>query len=215
MVGPPPGLLPHGPTAQTPAALSHVCRDFMRGKCSRPGCRFLHDRAICFDYWKTGSCKFGAECKKRHGCSERQLVDVPDVRDKRDKPARPDGTQREQQRAANERWDAHATAAEDQQSRRGSKERQTAQQQKKRLPKNTQDFQPMTKPVDMRVVYDLGYDQLSTPLMTRDVLLVPNLFSDFGPGQIYRQLVQEVKTCGVPEVRRATCMVATCWACKC
>lgn len=58
----------------------------------------------------------------------------------------------------------------------------------------------MTKPVDMRVVYDLGYEQLTTPLTSRDVLLVPNLFSDYRPGEIYEQLVAEIKTCGVSEV---------------
>ncbi|KAJ3413105.1 Phosphatidylinositol-4-phosphate 5-kinase [Chytridiales sp. JEL 0842] len=67
--------------------------------------------------------------------------------------------------------------------------------------KNTESFEPMTKPVDMRVALDLGKDKLTTPLTSRDVLLAPNLFTDFKPGEIYRRLVDEIEHCGVPHER--------------
>ena len=65
--------------------------------------------------------------------------------------------------------------------------------------KNTECFVPMTKPVDMRVVVDVGKNKLRTQLTSRDVLLVPNLFTDFAPGEIYDQLVQEIENCSIPK----------------
>lgn len=68
----------------------------------------------------------------------------------------------------------------------------------KKKPKNTECFIPMTEPVDLRVVLDLGTDFLSTKLTSRDVLLVPNLFKDFKKGVIYNNLVKEINECGIP-----------------
>lgn len=66
-------------------------------------------------------------------------------------------------------------------------------------PKNTECFEPMTKPVDLRVVLDLGNQYLSTPLTSRDVLLVPNLFLDYQPLEIYNILANEIDNCTVPK----------------
>lgn len=68
-----------------------------------------------------------------------------------------------------------------------------------RKPKNTESFEPLSRPVDMRVVYDLGSETLSTEISSRDVLLVPNLFQDYAPGELYRRLVEEIQNCGVPQ----------------
>lgn len=66
--------------------------------------------------------------------------------------------------------------------------------------KNTECFEPMTKPVDMRIVYDIGTfkDKFSTQLTSRDVLLAPNVFNDFAPGELYKRLVTELDNCGIP-----------------
>jgi len=67
--------------------------------------------------------------------------------------------------------------------------------------KNTECFEPMDKPVDMRIVCDAGtsYDRLSTHLTSRDVLLVPNLFNDCHSGELYHKLLQELEQCGIPQ----------------
>jgi hypothetical protein len=57
----------------------------------------------------------------------------------------------------------------------------------------------MDRPVDMRVVCDAGKDKLSTLITSRDVLLVPNVFSDFVPGELYKRLESEIMNCGVPQ----------------
>lgn len=68
-----------------------------------------------------------------------------------------------------------------------------------RRPKNTESFQPLQKPVDMRIMFDPGTTKLSSTVSSRDVLLVPNLFSDFRPGEIYERLQLEMLQCGIPE----------------
>jgi hypothetical protein len=57
----------------------------------------------------------------------------------------------------------------------------------------------MMQPVDMRLVLDLGSSKLTTSLTTRDVLLVPNLFSLVPEGSIYKALMNEIESCGVSE----------------
>ena len=70
--------------------------------------------------------------------------------------------------------------------------------------KNTECFVPMDKDlVDLRVVLDLrskNDKNLDFSLLTsRDVLLSPNLFSDFSEFEIYNRLVSEIKNCGISE----------------
>jgi hypothetical protein len=69
-----------------------------------------------------------------------------------------------------------------------------------RRSRNTECFEPMKKPVDIRIVYDLGEsrDKLTTKITSRDVLLAPRVFSDFASGDLYRKLVTEIENCGIP-----------------
>lgn len=61
--------------------------------------------------------------------------------------------------------------------------------------KNTVCFEPMTRPVDLRIVYDLHPEKLQTSLTDRDLLLVPNVFNDFYKFELYNNLVNEIKDC--------------------
>ncbi len=78
-------------------------------------------------------------------------------------------------------------------------EQHTSQRHNKRHPRNTETFEPLDRPVDMRIICDISNTILSIPMTTRDVLLVPNLFNDFLQGEIYNQLMKEIDACGVPE----------------
>ena len=51
----------------------------------------------------------------------------------------------------------------------------------------------------MRIVFDLGVDACTSPITTRDVVVCPNIFSEFRSGEIYDRLFHEIKTCGVAE----------------
>jgi hypothetical protein len=80
-----------------------------------------------------------------------------------------------------------------------SHSRDKKEQGPRRKAKNTECFTPMTKAVDMRIVLDLGRESLSTNLTSRDILLVPNLFSDYEPMEMYNKLVSEIENCNVPK----------------
>jgi len=53
----------------------------------------------------------------------------------------------------------------------------------------------------MRIVVDASYVGLSTPLTTRDVLVVPNMFNDYEPGELYTLLLQELEHSKIPHDR--------------
>lgn len=76
-------------------------------------------------------------------------------------------------------------------------------QRNARKPKNTECFEPMQRPVDLHIVIDQGtwIDKCTTKVTSRDVVLAPNLFADFAPGELYKALVDEVHTCGIPPER--------------
>ncbi len=61
--------------------------------------------------------------------------------------------------------------------------------------KNTVCFEPMNRPVDLRIVYDLNPEQLQLKLTDRDLLLVPNVFNKFNKNELYNKLVDEIKEC--------------------
>jgi hypothetical protein len=58
--------------------------------------------------------------------------------------------------------------------------------------KNTETFKPMVKSVDLRIVYDMGTQQLTTQLTDKDVIIVPNLFNDFSENELYHKLSSEL-----------------------
>lgn len=99
---------------------------------------------------------------------------------------------------------AHELPSEKEKPPKGSKAAKRVKnkekyERKRAKVKNTETFEPMKGPVDMRVVCDTSKDKLSVELTSRDVLLVPNLFSEFEKGELYSRLENEIKTCGVPE----------------
>ena len=65
--------------------------------------------------------------------------------------------------------------------------------------KNTESFEPMTKPVDVRLVYVDHSDKLNKSLTERDIVFIPNLFKDYEPNQIYTMLMSEISNCGIPQ----------------
>jgi hypothetical protein len=70
--------------------------------------------------------------------------------------------------------------------------------QRRRKMKNTECFEPMTKPVDMRIImYDV--DCKPKEITSRDVVLVPNAFQGYKKGELYKKLVDEINKCGVPK----------------
>ena len=155
-----------------------VCKDFMFNKCKRENCKFNHVENVCFYFWKNGSCKFGNECTKSHDYKFNEGTFTEGIR-----------------RQGNKNNDN----TNDKIKNNKNKDKYN----RKRV-KNTECFEPMDKDlVDLRVVLDLrskNDKNLDFSLLTsRDVLLSPNLFSDFSEFEIYNRLVSEIKNCGISE----------------
>lgn len=133
-----------------------ICKNFMYKNCQKgSNCKYIHNKFLCFHFWKNETCKFGDECKKSHSFEEPN---------------------------------------ESQQLRQHKFKKQFIKK------KNTECFEPMTKPVDMRIVCDNGnsLQKASVNLTTRDVLLAPNVFGDFKNGELYKKLEEELNNCNVP-----------------
>jgi hypothetical protein len=146
-----------------------ICKDFMFKKCKREKCKFNHIENVCFYFWKNGSCKFGNECTKSH--DYKYLTDPAKYTDNKI----------------------------DNKTIKKNKDKYN-----KKKVKNTECFVPMDKDlVDLRVVLDLRNSNNKNddlPLLTsRDLLLSPNLFSDFSEFEIYNRLVLEIQNCGISE----------------
>lgn len=232
--------------------LDLVCKDFMNGMCERQTCKYIHDSQLCKRYWRNRNCKYGESCRKKHTVSDllyenyknnekeklnnetnqqyvknkefqykkfdfKILNDIVNVRNELSEKQI-----RQIQDILNDSLKKNQTY-KNISVESGRFESQSQSQYSPRI-KNTETFEPMQKPVDMRVVYDLGcyQDKLSKTLKTRDVLLVPNLFRDFEENEIYNRLIDEIKNCGIPEekviipwhgnnVIKGTHMIASDW----
>lgn len=212
----------------------------MNKKCTRgASCIHVHDKHLCGQFYRSGTCKYGAECRKNHfltipekksddanGVTDAEASDAAPDAKKSKKPkekkagekkpndkkksgvvegsAKEEGTAEKPKEANNRNKKSEANGESSKPKTNAKKSDAKKKQQKTRsAKKNTECFDPMTKPVDLRITYDLGTksDTFSTSLTTRDVLLVPNLFSDFKKGELYAKLVAEIESCGIPTER--------------
>jgi hypothetical protein len=189
--------------------LQYVCKDFMNGMCERGNCKFIHDIQLCKRYWRTHSCKFGNECRKRHFVSEKlHDIYISTITNKKVITKSDDKKEFENYRNIdilneknNNKNTINELINEYKLNELQVNQINTILMSNKKKVKNTETFIPMNKPVDMRVIYDLGcyQDKLTKKLSLRDVLLVPNLFRDFEEYEIYNRLIDELKNCGIPE----------------
>jgi hypothetical protein len=219
--------------------LKCVCNDFMNGMCSRSSCKFIHDINLCKRYWRTYSCKYGSSCRKNHYVSPKLYQIYINSRQNQDKEGvikkhvlelcKEIANMENNFNVSNLKnienfINLNMSSTNFTNSTNNSNSTTITHNKVKKSVKNTETFEPMSKPVDMRIIYDLGcyQDKLSKTLTTRDVLLVPNLFRDFEENEIYNRLVDELKNCGIPEdkviipwhgnnVIKGTHMIASDW----
>lgn len=179
---------------------SVVCKNFMYNNCQRTNCKFLHDNNICFYFWKFGSCKRGSECNKLHTFvkekADKELSNNESVENKND-----DVKNSSVEKETDNKKIIKKGKQKKNKDKYDKELRKNLKNNKKRNIKNTECFEPMTKPVDIRISYDLGDNrtQVASKITSREVLLVPNLFSDFQSGEIYSRLVSEIESCGIDQ----------------
>lgn len=68
---------------------------------------------------------------------------------------------------------------------------------RQKIKKNTESWQPLNKKVDLRIVFQsaIKNDKLSKVLTNRDILLVPDLYSDYNKLELYNLLNEEIEEC--------------------
>jgi hypothetical protein len=147
-----------------------VCRNLLlKKKCDRESCKYIHDTNICFHHWKFDKCKFGNQCSKKH----LNYIDNIKINTKEN------------------------TSNQNDQLQKNNKNRD--KYNRKKIKKNTETFEPIKKIYDVRITMDLGTEKLTSSLTERDILLVPNLFSDFKSNEIYTSLINELNQCDIPK----------------
>lgn len=179
-----------------------ICRNLMLNKtCEKDVCKYIHDPSICFHHWKFKQCKYGDTCKKKH-------VNYTNKYDKNkvkkllitEKTNASDIVMTPDTNSANNEVPTEVSIEVPRGTRNVLNDARMGQSyewnnkvnersNKKRV-KNTESFEPTSRPVDVRIVMDTGKDRLSTQLTDRDILLVPNLFADYQPGELYNKLLK-------------------------
>jgi hypothetical protein len=181
--------------------LRYVCKDYMNNMCERENCKFIHDSKLCKRFWRVYSCKYKETCKKNHFVDDKLYEETA----KKEKELREktliENSKKDEMAKRNEgKHEKNEIEGISSDNNRENKRNENYKITRPRI-KNTETFVPLQRPVDMRILYDLGcyHDKLNKKLSTRDVLLVPNLFRDFEEGEIYDKIIDEVKNCGIPE----------------
>lgn len=171
--------------------LTNVCNNFMYHKCSHRNCRYIHDKALCFHFWK-GTCKYGDTCKKNHFLTHSSSASSSNV----SSSVLNTKTTTVSSDVTGSSSNAAVTTTTSSQSHSASTTNNN--HQRRRKPKNTEVFEPSFKPTDMRLVYDINPHKFNVPITSRDVVLCPNVFGEYKPGELYTRLVSEINSCGVP-----------------
>jgi len=161
-----------------------ICKNFMYNNCKRDKCKFVHDKNICFHYWRNGSCRLESECKLSHLYVKQKNVTKNDLNENKKEKTKEETKEETKESKENKNDD-----------RKSEKKKDRVRNRKR----NTESFNPTQDPVDVRIWYDLGKISLSKEVTSRDIVLVPGLFSDFNKNEIYNKLVDEIESCGIPE----------------
>jgi len=192
-----------------------ICRNLMLNKtCEKDVCKYIHDPSICFHHWKFNKCKYDNACKKKHinytNKYDKNKVKKILINEKTNasndvittctyttvEVARPNTeVPKDTKDVLNDERMGQSYEWNNKVNERNSG---NIGRDRKRV-KNTESFEPMDRQVDVRIVMDVGKDKLSTQLTDRDILLVPNLFADYQPGELYNKLLKEINECGIPE----------------
>lgn len=181
-----------------------VCRDFMKNQCKRTICKFIHYPDLCTDYWEN-NCYLGDSCKKSHKIpfdiikehkrtfnNKKEQTDNDIQRKKVQKEQKDNNNQMQKDQKDNDNQRQKDHRYNTKQSHNKNKN------EKRKKPKNTECFTPMTTPVDMRIVFELNKETCNAKLTSRDVLVAPNIFSEYENGELYKRLMQEINNCKVP-----------------
>jgi hypothetical protein len=145
-----------------------ICKFYMDKGCENQSCTYVHDPLLCQLYWVNGKC-ITDNCQYHHN----YINKFCNVFNKYGK----------------------CTNNKCKYIHKINKKNNNDRIQKKK--KNTECFEPLNRPVDLKLSIDTNHEFLSKQITDRELLLVPNVFNDFNKLDIYNNLVYEIETCGI------------------
>lgn len=195
--------------------MNNVCRIFMEeNNCQKENCKFIHNPKICKFYYFKGNCKKGDDCNFLHFIEEndntkkqksnRSLRKGPRQQKKEEKLKKLFANKNHNntnqnntnhnntnQNTNHNNTNRNNTNQNTNQNNNQNNNRNTNNRNKRR--KNTESFEPIHEPADMRVL--IGNGKLNNldqkDISIRDVVIVPDLFHD--RPNLYEELLNEMK----------------------
>lgn len=170
--------------------MDRICKHYVRKSCTKNPCQYQHIDDICPHYF-FATCRNGASCAKSHQFKLRVGSTFT--------------TNSSLQPSSQTAIESSQTALESSQTvpppsiPNQCNPNDNRNRKPKHKAKNTESFIPSHKPADMTI--KIGNEtscKYNHPYHSRDVILVSNLFNDMG--DVYTQLLQEMKECQSDEV---------------
>ena len=196
-----------------------ICDRYMHFCCPhKEECKYTHDTSICSSWWQHGTCNYGDECKKQHINRPERFTRKPRANrnEKREHRENEENTTKYVKKIVAPRTWADEVDEEEVETppmkanpvppirltipQKKQSSSSHGKPRRERAPitgRNTLSWTPRTKPCDLNVVYDLGKTKMETTITNRDVVLVPNLFTDHPNGTLYTQLMDEINKCPI------------------
>ncbi len=191
-----------------------LCNDFMKKKCTRQNCKFVHNPNICRGWYhgkcekKEGECKYlhcfadlndpvnnkfkNNDIKDKNHINKKEVkvqikVQVNQVKENKDQVKENKDQVKENKDQVKENKDQ----VKENKDKRDRKDKRDNREKRKR-PANTETFEPNYNPADMRVLFEYGKPKTEINMQVNDVVIVPDLFCKPDDMTLYNNLLKEI-----------------------
>lgn len=160
-------------TEMSEVNLSKVCRDFMKKKCEREDCRFIHDKKLCKRFHENWLKNGKATCKYKDNCRKNHFVTLNEDY----------YTRINQNYIKNNNYNTRDNNQKNN-NKTGTKKQ-----------RNTESWEPPHPPYDMRVQIETARDKSTLKYKPYDVVVAKSVFWDYKRLELHDKLVSEIEKC--------------------
>jgi hypothetical protein len=203
-------------TEMSEVNLSKVCRDFMKKKCEREDCRFIHDKKLCKRFHENwlkngkGTCKYKDNCRKNHFVTVNENYytrnkNNDNTRDNnsynyntsnnyntRDNNSNYDNTRDNNSNNYNTSNNYNKRDNNYNTQKNGNSNNRNGTKK----PRNTESWEPPHPPYDMRVQIETARDKSTLKYKPYDVVVAKSVFWEYKTLELHDKLVAEIEKCG-------------------